>query len=96
MYYPKADLDSFLPALYIFEQLSLFLTIQGSGFIRFTRHRNDKNYIDVPASEGMSYCMTEESRYNWAHQPYGEDRISITIRAVPCKSPKIKELGFNE
>ena len=72
------------------------MTIQGSGFMRFTRHRNDKNYIDVPASEGMCYCMTEGSRYNWAHQPYGEDRISITIRAVPCKSPKIKELGFNE
>lgn len=72
------------------------ITLKGNGFIRFSKYRNDTNYIDISANEGTGYYMTNESRYKWYHQPYGHERISMTIRAVPCKSPKVKDLGFSE
>ena len=72
------------------------ITLKGTGFMRFSKYRNDTNYIDIPANGGTSYYMTGPSRFKWYHQPYGHERISMTIRAVPCESPKIKELGFSE
>tara|TARA_B100000886_G_scaffold295176_1_gene221951 strand:+ start:1104 stop:1958 length:855 start_codon:yes stop_codon:yes gene_type:complete len=72
------------------------ITLKGSGFMRFIRHKDEKNFIDVPANGGLGYCMTGQSRYKWKHQPFGQERISMTIRAVPCNSPKVKELGFSE
>jgi len=72
------------------------ITLKGNGFMRFTKHKNEHSFIDVPANRGVGYCMTDQSRYNWKHQPYGHERISMTIRAVPCKSPNVKELGFSE
>ena len=72
------------------------ITLNGDGFMRFVPHNNKHTFIDVPANKGIGYCMIGPSRYKWKHQPYGHERISMTIRAVPRESPKIKELGFSQ
>lgn len=71
------------------------ITLLGEGFMRFSQHKPGNQIIDVPASGGSGYLMTENSRYKWKHQPHGQKRISMTIRAVPCESPHLRNLGFS-
>ena len=61
------------------------ITITGTGHLAFTRPGAEDTV--VPTNEGSAYCMTGESRYAWAHQPFGLDRLSITLRAVPDSNP---------
>lgn len=71
------------------------ITLSGEGFMRFFEHKPGQRVIDIPASVGSGYIMTNDSRYKWKHQPYGQERISMTIRAVPCQIPYLGVLGFN-
>ena len=71
------------------------ITLSGEGFMRFLEHTPGHRILDVPASCGSGYLMTKDSRYKWKHQPYGQDRISMTIRAVPCETPYLGRLGLN-
>jgi len=69
------------------------ITLSGCGHLRFTR--GSASAI-VHSNAGEAYYMTGESRHKWAHQPFGLNRLSITIRAVPEShpNPRLKDIGL--